>query len=131
MSRTLTILSLLIALGACRGDETLSAYGAADKIWRLVEINSNPLSAAVTLTFPEPGTLAGAAPCNRYSGQQRVPYPWFEAAKVVTTRKNCPEISAEISYLAALQAATLSEVSGNTLILSSTAGMTLVFKADG
>lgn len=127
--RWLVLLPLLVAVAACRGDETLYAYGAADKVWRLTELNNQPVSASFTLTFPEAGKLAGTAPCNRFSGQQTVPYPWFQAENIATTKRACPALSAEVSYLAALQAASLSEVLGNTLVLSNPEGLSMVFKA--
>lgn len=131
MRQVFSILIALCALTACRGDETLSAYGAADKVWRLVELNNAPFTATATLSFPEPGALTGMAACNGYSGAQNVPYPWFEASDIVTTRRSCPDLSAENTYLNALRAATLSEVLGDTLILSNTDGLIMLFKADG
>lgn len=121
----------LIALIACRQDETLTAYGAADKVWRLVEVNNQPYTAQVTLTFPEPGKLAGKAPCNNYFGAQTVPYPWFKAQDIGATKRSCPELAEEATYFEFLRAASLSEVLGDTLILSNDTGLSLVFKADG
>lgn len=122
---------LILALAGCWGDETLTAYGASGKVWRLVEVNTQPFTTPVTLTFPEPGALAGDGPCNSYFGKQTVPYPWFKAEDIGSTKRSCPQLSAEASYLALLRAATLSEVLGDTMILSNDAGMIMVFKADG
>lgn len=68
-------LIVLLTLSACRRDETVTAYGAADKIWRLTEIDGKAVSYNATLRFPEPGQIAGDAPCNGYSGAMTVPYP--------------------------------------------------------
>ena len=129
--RRLLTLPLLAALAACAGDESLTAYGAADKTWVLTEIDGAPALARTTLSFPEPGRLAGRAPCNAYSGAQTAPYPWFEVGPIASTKVACPDLAFEQSYFAALSAMTLSEVSGDILVLSTPEGREMVFKADG
>ena len=126
--RPLALLALA-ALAACTGDETLSGYGAADRTWLLQELDGAPVTTRVTLTFPEPGQLGGEAPCNLYSGQQTVPYPWFKAENIVATRRACPALDLETRYFAALTRMTLSEVLGNTLILRDETGAEMVFTA--
>ena len=127
----MTLLPLLALLAACTGDESLTAYGAADKTWVLTEIDGAAVSARTTLSFPEPGRLAGRAPCNAYSGAQTAPYPWFEAGPIASTKIACPDLTFEQSYFEALAAMTLSEVSGDILVLSTPEGREMVFKADG
>lgn len=129
--RRLLTLPLLASLAACAGDESLTAYGAADKTWVLSEIDGAPAPARTTLSFPEPGRLAGRAPCNAYSGAQTAPYPWFEVGPIASTKAACPDLAFEQSYFAALSAMTLSEVSGDILVLSTPEGREMVFKADG
>jgi len=119
----------LIALFACKPDETIAGYGAADRVWVLTELDGAAFSAKATMQFPEPGKIAGAAPCNRYSGAMTAPYPWFEAGQLAVTRMACPDIAAESAFFEALSGMTQSEVSGNTLILSNEAGREMVFKA--
>jgi heat shock protein HslJ len=129
--RLFALLSALLGLALCERDETLSAYGAADKTWTAVELNGAPVSFTATITFPEPGRIEGRGPCNQFSAEQRVPYPWFEAGPIAATRRACPELAAERAYLDAIAAATISEVAGNTLLLSDDDGVLLVFKAGG
>ena len=117
------------ALWGCQGDETVRAYGGADRIWVLREIDGDPFEARATLTFPNPGQIAGAAPCNSYTAAMTVPYPWFDAGPIAATRMACPDLAAETRFFGALEAAELSEVAGDTLILSNTAGLSLVFAA--
>lgn len=117
-------------LSACQRDETVSAYGAADKVWRLISIDDVPFAAPATLTFPEPGMISGQAPCNTYSTTMTVPYPWFEAGLIVATRSTCPDQQAENLFLETLSEMTLSEVLGNTMILSTPDGSLMLFKAD-
>ena len=127
--RPLAILSLA-GLAACAGDETLSGYGAGDRTWLLQELDGRPVTERVTLRFPEEGQLGGTAPCNLYSGQQTVPYPWFKAENIVATRRACPALDLETRYFEALTRMTLSEVLGDTLILRDEAGAELVFTAE-
>ena len=125
------VLFAVLAVAGCRGDETLFSYGAADKVWQLVELNEAPFTASATIEFPEPGKITGMAPCNSYSGGQAVPYPWFEATQIISTKRACPDLEAEVTYLNALRAATLSEVLGEILILSNPEGLSMVFTAGG
>jgi len=118
-------------LNGCQGDETVRAYGAADKQWRLVDLNDTAFSASATLTFPETGRVTGQGPCNGFSATMTVPYPWFELGPIAATQRACPELDAETVYFSALSAATLSEVLGDTMILSNTEGLSMVFKAGG
>ncbi len=120
---------LVTSLAACRSDETVRAYGGADQIWALKELNGKSFPANATLTFPKAGEIAGQGPCNRYFGAMTAPYPWFDAGPIGSTRIACQDSNAETAFLNALETATLSEVAGNTLILSNTDGLEMVFKA--
>lgn len=119
-----------LMLAACFGDETLYSYGAAGKTWRLVELRDARFTSKATLTFPEAGHISGEAPCNPFNATQEAPYPWFAAGPIVTTRMACPDLAAERAFLDALAAATLSEVLGDTLLLSDEDGVLLTFKSD-
>lgn len=122
---------LLIAmsiLGYCK-DETVSGHGGAGATWVLHSIDGTPFAARASLQFPEEGGLAGEAPCNRYSGTQTLPYPWFRAEALITTKRACPDLEAEIHYLRALADMTLVEVTGDTLLLTNDAGREMVFRA--
>ena len=119
----------VFGLTQCDADETVSAYGAADQVWVLTELDGVTFSARATLTFPETGKIAGEGPCNRYSGVMTTPYPWFDAGQVVSTRMACPDLAAESAFFASLSGATQSEVAGDILILRNDAGDEMVFKA--
>lgn len=129
MKALFTMALVVASLAACRADETVRAYGGADRVWTLKLLNGANFPARATLTFPKAGEIAGEGPCNRYFGAMKVPYPWFEAGPIGSTRMACPEMAAETAFLAALEAATLSEVAGDTLMLSNTDGLEMVFKA--
>ena len=118
----------LAALSACVADETLSGYAGAGSRWELREIDGTPFPAAAFLEFPEPGVIAGEAPCNRFSGRQTAPYPWFQVERLLATRRACPALAAEQLFLDALAKVTLAEVQGDTLLLSDPAGPVMVFE---
>ncbi|MGB7244918.1 MAG: META domain-containing protein [Sulfitobacter sp.] len=128
--RNLLISGLMaMTLATCdAGDETVRAYGAADKTWVLESIDEAAFEAAATLTFPEPGRIAGKAPCNAFSADMTVPYPWFETGPIMATRMACPDLPAETEFLTALSDMTLSEVLGDTLVLSNDANRSMVFR---
>ncbi len=128
MTRLILTLPLL-ALFQCNKDETVAAYGAADQIWALQEIDGQAFEASALLHFPEEGKIAGNAPCNSYSGTLDAPYPWFGIQNLTATRAACAGLEAEGIYFAALMAMTQSEVSGDVLILRNEAGHEMVFTA--
>lgn len=127
--RVLMAVSALTGLLQC-SDETVSGYGAADVTWHLAELDGAPFTASATLEFPEEGKIAGDAPCNRFFGVQSAPYPWFKAEELGTTRRACPELDQEALFLTALQAMTLAEVAGDTLLLSNDDGREMLFRAE-
>ena len=129
MSRFLA-LPLVLLLAQC-SDETVRAYGGADRVWQLTELHDARFTAVATLSFPDPGRIQGQAPCNSYGGKMTAPYPWFEIGPIVATRRACPALAEEQRFFQALKTATQSEVSGDTLILRDDAGREMVFKATG
>lgn len=125
----LALILPLVALFQCDKDESVAAYGAADRTWALQEIDGQPFEASAFLRFPEEGRIEGNAPCNSYTGTLNAPYPWFEIADLAATRAACTGLEAEGMYFAALMAMTQSEVSGDVLILRNEDGHEMVFKA--
>jgi heat shock protein HslJ len=128
MKRLFTILAGSLILTAC-ADETLTAYGAEGQEFVLVDMNGQPFAASATISFPEPGRGDGQGPCNYYFGAQTAPYPWFSIDGVGSTLMACEQLDLEIAYFDMLQAMSISEVSGDTLILSNDAGQRMVFEA--
>lgn len=128
--RGIAALLLLGLLPECGGDETLTGYGAAGTIWHLREIDGTAFPASATIGFPREGRFEGTGPCNRYSGRQTAPYPWFRVEGLTATRRACGDLPAETRYLAALAAMTLAEVAGDTLILSDGTGREMIFRAE-
>lgn len=128
MLRILAPLSLIF-LSQCTGDETLTAYGGADTTWALQEMDGSAVATETTLIFPSPGALSGVGPCNNYSGRQTAPYPWFKTTQIISTKRACPELAFEDQYFQTLSEMTLSEILGDTLILSNDDGRELIFQA--
>lgn len=133
MKRTITPFFLAAALlpAACSGDETVAAYGGADHVWRLESLDGAPVTSRATLEFGENGRISGQAPCNRFTGSQTVPYPWFQTGPLAATRMACPDLEAEARYLTALEAMSQSEVSGDVLRLSNEDGREMLFRPEG
>lgn len=121
---------ILLLLATCGKDETVSAYGAADKVWALTSINEQNFPVRATLTFPEPGRINGEGPCNSYFASQSAPYPWFEVGPIGSTKRACPELAEEARFFKTLSSMTISEVSGDTLILSNDERQKMIFTSE-
>ena len=87
-----------------------------------------PVSAHVTISFPEQGQITGQAPCNRYFAAQEAPLPWFKTGPIASTKMACPDLEIESLYFQTLSRVTLAEVQGDDLILSDGDGALLVYK---
>lgn len=127
--KTIIAVMIALALPQCARDETLSAYGAADRTWVLVEIDGQQFSSRATVNFSSAGHIEGEGPCNAFSGRQTAPYPWFEVRELAVTRRACPALNAETKFLRALQNMTLAEVLGDTLILSNDQSSQMIFRS--
>lgn len=125
----ISLVVLALCLSHCTRDETVAAYGGADRIWTLVELDDQRVGSQTTLTFPGSGKIAGQGPCNAYSADMHAPYPWFETGTVVRSRMSCPDLAFEDRYLEALAGMTQSEVGGPALVLRNDEGQEMVFMA--
>ncbi|MEL7211562.1 MAG: META domain-containing protein [Pseudomonadota bacterium] len=126
---TLRLLFIVLLLSGCLRDETISGYAPEGAIFALQSIDDQPFTTTATISFPAQGRITGQAPCNSYAAMQTVPYPWFNAQAILSSKRACPDLATEQSFFAALSDMTLSEVSGTTLILSNDAGRKMVFTA--
>jgi heat shock protein HslJ len=129
MKPILPLILLLASLAACRGDDSARVYDNPDQIWTLKSMGGAAFPVTATLTFPKSGEIAGQAPCNRYFGALNAHYPSFETGPIGSTRMACPDMDAEPAFLVALEAATTAQVDGDTLTLSNTDGLEMVFTA--
>jgi heat shock protein HslJ len=122
-------LTLPILLTACLKDESVSGYAVPEAIYVLQELDAAAFTASASLQFPGRGQVTGKGPCNGFRATQTLPYPWIEIQDLVATKRACPDLTAEATYFAALQAMTLAEVLGPVLILSNDGGRKMVFRA--
>jgi heat shock protein HslJ len=122
-------LTFPILLTACLKDESVSGYAVPEAIYVLQELDAAAFTAGASLQFPGRGQVTGKGPCNGFRATQTLPYPWIEIQDLVATKRACPDLAAEATYFAALQAMTLAEVLGPVLILSNDDGRKMVFRA--
>jgi len=128
--RLLFALLIPLALTACKYDETVSGYTDTGATWVLVELDGKPFIGRATITFPAKGRVAGEAACNRYSGKQTAPLPWFKIEDMQATLMACNDSTGERAFLSALEEMSLAETHGGTLILSNDNGREMVFKSN-
>ena len=115
--RIFRLLLGVAALTACTSDETVAGFTGTDRTWQASD------SPSLTLRFLSGGRVKGSTSCGDFSGEQTAPYPWFEL-----TLQNTPDAPCSIDVLQ-LSTMTQSEVSGDKLLLSNDAGITLEFQA--
>ena len=112
----LTLISLAV-LVACASDETVAGFTGTDRTWKATD------DSGLSLRFQSGGRLKGSSPCGDFAGEQTAPYPWFDLLVLKAPASPC-----DIDVLE-LTAMTQSEVSGDTLLLSNDAGISLEFRA--
>ena len=128
MSLRALFLATPLLLSAC-GDEPISGFVDTEATYRLTSIDSVAFTAPATIAFQRQGRVTGTAPCNNWSAEQLVPYPWFELGPIAATKRACADLGAEQEFFTALSEMTLAEVSGAILILSNDDGREMEFKA--
>lgn len=125
----LLIFLVVLSVAFQNQDQTVRAYGADDHIWKVTHLHEAPFDGRATLQFPRIGQITGNAPCNSYSTDMHVPYPWFGTGPIAATKRACPDLALEAAFLDALAKATISNVTSDVLTLSNEAGdVLLTFK---
>ncbi|MCV2867980.1 META domain-containing protein [Defluviimonas sp. WL0002] len=122
-----TAFALILATSACTAQETMAPIPESDAVWGLVTLDGAPFEARATIGFPEPGLIAGEAPCNSYSGELRGSFPAFELGPLRVTRLACTQLEAERAFFTALAVMTEAEAADDALILSGPEGRRMVF----
>lgn len=128
--RRLALAAVTLLAASCSPDESISGQAQPSDVFVLQTLDGAAVPARITLSFPEPGRIAGEAPCNRYFGRQTAPLPWVEIDQIGATKRACPDLALESRYLQALQDMTLIELTGDTLVLTSDAGREMTFRRD-
>ncbi len=124
----LSLVLLVAALPACAAD-SVTGYADLTSIYRLESIDGQPFRETATIAFPEPGRIAGQAPCNRWFGALAEPYPAFGPGPIGATRMACPDLDAEQAFFDALAAMTTASAEDGVLTLTGADGGVMVFRA--
>jgi len=100
-----------------------SAQSLLASEWELRDLGGAPVleDHRPTLSFFEPGRIAGNASCNRFTGAADVGDGTIKVSPLAVTKMACiPEVDAqERAYLAALQNAYRMEIVGGELVINS------------
>lgn len=122
------LLPLLVCLPltACKADDAVPAPGM---VWELKKLDGALFSAAATISFPEPGVVAGKAPCNSYRGAQVGTMPAFATEGIAATRRACADLALESAFFQSLDRMRHIAITGKTLTLSDGQGGEMMFTA--
>lgn len=107
--------------------EDAATFPAADTSWTLSEIDGAPVTATATLTFPEPGRIAGKAPCNTFRGSLDGTPQAFTIGPLATTQMACPDLDAETAFTTSLASMTQADITADSVTLSNAEGGQMVF----
>lgn len=99
--------------------------------WTLNDIDRAPFYGGATLVMTGPGTFAGQAPCNQYSGTANGVLPAFEVTQVAATRMSCQMLEMEHQYFAVLNGVASADLVGTDLYLSTVNGVKLHYVGGG
>jgi heat shock protein HslJ len=124
------LLSLALALALVPA--LVSAQDQAPKItgidWQLLAIDGQMTDAPATLRVEEDGTLAGAAPCNRWSAMNTATLPTLTLSPIRATRMACDRLADEQVFFDALAAMTAIAADGErNLVLTGPEGRSMEF----
>jgi len=99
--------------------------------WELLAIDGQVTDSRTTLRIDADNVLAGAAPCNRWSANNRVVLPAIELGGIRSTRMACDKLDEEQAFFDALSLMTAVEMNGDrNLILTGPDGHTVEFVID-
>ena len=96
--------------------------------WQLLALDGQVTDAPATLRLEADGTLAGAAPCNRWSAMNTATLPTLTLSPIRATRMACDRLDDEQVFFAALSAMTAMAPDGErNLILTGPDGRSMEF----
>jgi heat shock protein HslJ len=124
--------SLLLAMSLLGAPVMTLAQIYTDAYWQLLAINGTRTEARATLRIDKDNVLAGAAPCNRWSGSNGAVLPALALGAIRSTRMACDRLAEEQAFFEALAQMTAVALEGErNLILSGPDGRTMEFVPDG
>lgn len=96
--------------------------------WQLLAIDGVVTETRATLLIGEDGSLAGAAPCNRWSSTNAATLPALELRGIRATRMACDKLEEEQAFFDALSMMTSLEPDGErNLVLTGPDGRSMEF----
>jgi heat shock protein HslJ len=100
--------------------------------WQLLAIDGALTDTRTTLRIEDDGTLAGAAPCNRWSAMNTATLPSLKLGPIRATRMACDRLAEEQAFFDALSVMTSLTADGDrNLILTGPDGRSMEFGLDG
>ena len=121
-----------LALALAMVPAMASAQDPATKIagidWQLLAIDGQETDAPATMRLEADGTLAGSAPCNRWSTMNRATLPDLSLGGIRATRMACDRLDDEQKFFEALAAMTSMALDGDrNLVLNGPDGRSMEF----
>lgn len=96
--------------------------------WQLLAINGAVTESGTTLRIEADGTLAGAAPCNRWSSANAATLPALQLRGIRATRMACDKLAEEQVFFDVLSAMTAMALDGDrNLVLTGPDGRSMEF----
>ncbi|UXX84478.1 META domain-containing protein [Roseovarius pelagicus] len=117
MKELAAIIAALLSLNTCQKDETVTAYGGMGS-WQLSKVSNTQVQQNIVLQLGAHGDVSVITPCTVMTARQIAPYPWFQLDDVREYSRNCPPTSVDTRAVSTIRRATLVEVVGDVLILS-------------
>lgn len=117
---------LVLALTLLPGMSSAQTITGID--WQLLAIDGVVTETQATLRIEADGTLAGAAPCNRWSSMNAATLPALELRGIRATRMACDKLDEEQAFFDALSQMTSMAPDGeHNLVLTGPDGRSMEF----
>ena len=121
-------LLVAFAMTACTAQAQDPSEVPAGVEWQLLAIDGAVTDTSATLRIEEDGTLAGAAPCNRWSSVNGAELPALELRGIRATRMACDKLDEEQAFFNALSLMTTLAPDGErNLVLTGPDGRSMEF----
>ncbi len=107
---------------------TLPAQNLTGIDWQLLAIDGAMTDTTATLQIGADGSLAGAAPCNRWSAMNSATLPALQLGGIRATRMACDKLADEQAFFDAMSAMTAMALDGDrNLVLTGPDGRSMEF----
>ncbi len=103
-------------------------FPKASTVWSLAEINGALYTSATSLTFPNPGEMAGRGPCNSFQGRIDGGAEDFRIVDLRVTRQTCVGQANETAFFDTLNDMTRIEMEEAMLVMHGADGIRMVFQ---